>query len=95
MALAYWLTHEETRVEEVKKVMTKEEKGPLYIKAELVSPKAAINNHNLISFDVVLAPKYIATKEKSIIHLEYTVRMLGTEIPQACQRRWNALPHSL
>jgi len=33
MELASWLTHEETRVEEVKRVMTKEENEPLYIRA--------------------------------------------------------------
>jgi len=34
MALASWMTHEETRAEEVKKIMAKEEKEPLYIRAE-------------------------------------------------------------
>lgn len=50
MALASCLAHDqETRVEEVKKVMAKEESEPLYIIVELVSPKALISNHNLIS----------------------------------------------
>lgn len=61
-ALAYWLTHEDTRAEEVKNLMTKEEKEPLYIRSELVSPKVVIKNHNLISFNVSLAPKYIETQ---------------------------------
>ena len=59
MALASLLTHEEKRVEEVKIVMTKEEKEPLYIIVELVSPKATINNHNLISLDPELTPRYM------------------------------------
>jgi len=42
MALASWVTHEETRVEEVKKVMEREEKEPLYTSVELVSPKVVI-----------------------------------------------------
>lgn len=32
MELAYWLTHEVERDEEVKKVMEKKEKDPLYIR---------------------------------------------------------------
>jgi len=55
--LRSWLTHEETRVEDVKKVMTKEEKEPLYFRAELVIPKVVIINHNVISNDATLAPK--------------------------------------
>jgi len=60
MSLASWLNNEETWDEEVKNVKTKEEKEPLYIREELVSPKAIIKNHNLISNDAALAPKYIA-----------------------------------
>jgi len=84
MALTSWLTHEEERVEEMKKVMTIEEKEPLYIKVELVSPKVFINNHNLMAFDPSLAPRYIANQEKSIIHFEDTFRMSGIESLQAC-----------
>lgn len=79
MELASWLTHEEIRDEEVKKVMAKEEKEPLYIKEELVSPATIINNDNLISYDSDLAPKYITTQEKSILHFEGTFRLLGIE----------------
>jgi len=61
MELASWLTHEEARAKEVKKVMTKEEKEPLYIKVELVIPKVVIRNHNLIAFYPSLEPRYIAT----------------------------------
>jgi len=75
--------------------MVKEENEPLYIRVELVSPKVANSNHGLISNDVALAPKYIATQETTILHFEDTFRMLGTKSMQACQRRWHALPHSL
>jgi len=44
MELASWLTYKEIRVEEVKRVMTKDENDAFYIRAELVSPKAIINN---------------------------------------------------
>ena len=95
MALVSCMTHEETRVEEVKRVMTKEEKEPLYMRAEIVKLKNVISNHGLISNDAALAPKYIATQETTILHFEDTFRMLGTKSMQACQRRWHALPHSL
>lgn len=95
MDLASWMTHDETRVEEVKKVMEKEEKEQLYIKAELVSPNIVTSNHNLISNYATLAPKYIATQEKSILHFLDTFRLLGTESLQGFQRRWHGLLHSL
>lgn len=59
--------------------MEKEEKDPLYIRAELVSAKAIIDNHNLISSDLELAPRYMEMKEKFILHFEDTFRMLGIE----------------
>lgn len=52
MSLASWLTHKETRVKEVKMVITKEEIEPLYIKVKLVSHKVVMSNQNLISFDL-------------------------------------------
>ena len=61
MDLASWLAHEEIRVEEVKRIMEKEEMEPLYIKVELMSPKVVIRNHSLICNDIVLEPKYIKT----------------------------------
>jgi len=51
MNLDSWLNNEEIRAKQVKKVMTKEEKEPFYIRAELVSPKAIINDNKLISND--------------------------------------------
>ena len=75
--------------------MEKEEKETLYIRAELVSPATIINNHNLISYDSKLAPKYISAQEKHILHFENTFMMLGIESLQDIQRRWHDLPHSL
>lgn len=95
MELASWLTHEEARAEEVNRVMTKEEKELLYIRAELVSPKVIISNHNIISINPKLAPWYMETYEQAILHFEDTFRLLGIENLQACQRRWHGLPHSL
>lgn len=84
MELTSWLTHEEARVEEVKKVMTEEEKEPLYIRVELISLKAVINNHNLIASDPSLAHRYITTEEQGINNFDDTFRMLGIEGLQAC-----------
>lgn len=60
MALLSWMNHEEARVEEVKRVIEKEEKEPLYIRTQLVSPMDVIRNHGIISDDVVLTSKYLA-----------------------------------
>ena len=89
------MTHEEARVEEVKRVMEKDENKPLYISAELMSPMVVIRNHRIISNDVYLAPKYLANQEQAILHFEDTFWLLGIEFLQAFQRRWHALPHSL
>ena len=67
----------------------------MYIRAELVSAKVVIKNHNFISNYAALAPKYIATKEKSILHFKETFRIVGIESLQSCQRRWHALPYNL
>lgn len=84
MELASWLTHEGTRVEEVKRVMSKEESKPLYIRENLVSHKVVISNRILISNDPQLAPQYMETKEQAILHFEDTFRLLGIESLQAC-----------
>lgn len=68
MVLASWLTHKETRVKELNKVITKEASEPLYIRLELVIPKAIISNHNIISADPKLSPRYLETKEQVILH---------------------------
>lgn len=60
ISLASLMTHEERRYEEMKRVMEREEKEPLYIRVELVSISDIINNHGLISNDVILVPKYIS-----------------------------------
>jgi len=55
MALASWIRHEEARVEEVKRVLAKEEKEPLYTRGDQISSKVVINNHIIISNDAKLA----------------------------------------
>ena len=78
MDLASWMTHEETRVKEAKRVMKKEENEPFYIMADLVSPRDVIRNHGLISNDVSLAPKYLTTWEQAILQFEDAFMLLGT-----------------
>jgi len=60
-----------------------------------MSPMVVIRNHSIISNDLDVAPKYLSTQEQAISYFEDTLMLLGTESQQACQRRWNALPHSL
>jgi len=81
------MTHEEARVEEVKRVMENEENEPLYIRAKLMSPMVSISNYNFISNDVDLAPKYLSNQEQANLHFEDKFRLLGTKILQACHRR--------
>lgn len=61
MDLVSLLTHQVKRAKEVRKVITKEDTEPLYIRVELVILKSSLNNHDLISSDATLAPKYIST----------------------------------
>lgn len=95
MALESWMTHEEARAKEVKKVMKKQAKESLYIKAEKISPMVVISNHSIISNDAKPTPRYLATQEKAISHFEDTLSLLGTESQRTCQRRWISFPHSL
>ena len=55
-----------------------DDREPLYIIIELVSPNDIISNHNPISFDATLAPKYSVNQEQATLHFEDTFRMLRT-----------------
>ena len=53
MALASWMPHDKTRVEEVKMVMKNEEKEPLLIGAELGSQRMSVEiiaSYQMMSF---------------------------------------------
>jgi len=56
MALEYWMSHEESRATEMKRVLAREESKPLFIRAEKPNSMAVINTHNLIANDPKLAP---------------------------------------
>ena len=45
MALASWMFNEETRAQEMRRVMRRENREPLHIREELFSPRGVINNH--------------------------------------------------
>jgi len=56
------MSHEEARAEEVKIIVEKEEREPLYIIAEQINSMVVISNHNVISNDVQLAPRYLTSQ---------------------------------
>ena len=57
MELASWMVNEETRAQEVRRVMRRENIEPLHIREELFSPRGVINNHIKIEKDAKLAEK--------------------------------------
>jgi len=92
MAFASWMSHENSRAKEVKRVLEREEKEPLYIRAEQTNSMVVISTHNIIANDPQLAPRYLATQEQAVTHFEDTLILLWDENKQACQRRWGTLP---
>lgn len=95
MALSSCMGDEKTRAEEVKRIVEKEEREPLYIKTEQINSMVVISNHNIISNDAQIVLRYLDTQEHAILHFENTLRLLGSESQKACQRRWSNLPHYL
>lgn len=55
MTLANWVTNEEIRAEEVKRVMKMEEREPLQIREEIISPRGIIRNNQMIFDDANVA----------------------------------------
>lgn len=76
-------------------MLEREENDLLYIIEEQINSMAVISTHNIICNDPQLALRYLATQEQEITHFENTLRFLGNEGQQTCQRRWNALPYNL
>jgi len=95
MALASWMGHEKAMAKEVKRVLEREETKPLYIREEHRNSMVFISTHNLITNDPQLAPRYVATQEKSVTHFEETLRLLGDESQKAHQRIWSTLTYSV
>lgn len=68
MALTSWMTHEKARAKEVRKVLEKEEKEPLYIMEKQIISMIVINTHSIIFNDANLAPKYLSSEAQEISH---------------------------
>lgn len=82
MAFDLWITHEEAKAEEVKRVMDREVNEPLWIIEELRGPCLVTSNNRLIPRDPRLAPSYIEKHEYAILHFKDNFRLLGSEILQ-------------
>jgi len=93
MALASWINYEESRAAEMKRILSREQNEPLFIRAEQSNPMAIINNHNLITNDPQLVARYLASQEQKISHFEDMFRLLEDNSIHAYLRRWNTLPH--
>lgn len=89
------MSHEEVRAKEVKRVLEREKKEPLCIIPEQINSIVVISTHKIITSDPQLEPRYLATQEKVVAHFQDTLRFLGDESQQACQRRWGTIPYSL
>lgn len=55
IALESWMVNDETREQEMRRVMTRETREPLHIGAKLFNPRGVINNHITIEEDPKLA----------------------------------------
>jgi len=95
MAMASWMNHEELRVVEIRRLMTKEQNEELMIKAEPSNPMALISTHNLLTNNPQIAPRYISYQAQAIANFEDMERLLGDDCVHACMRIWNTLPHIL
>jgi len=93
MALVSWMSHDEARAKEMKLIVEKVEKEPLYIRAEQINSMVVITNHKIISNGAQFVLRYLASQEEATSHFEDALILLGTEIQQGCQRIWNNLPH--
>ena len=95
MALASWMVNEETRSQDMERVIRRENREPLHIMVELFSPRGVINNHIKIERDPELAKRYLHTQAQAIAHFDDVSRLLEDEYIMASHRRWNNLPHNL
>jgi len=95
MALASWMNHEESRATEMRRILAREQNGPIFIRAEKSNPMALINNHNLIANNPQLTPRYLAAQEQEISNFEDMLRLLGDDSIHACSKRCNTPPHNL
>jgi len=95
MAMASWLSHEEKRVVEIQKIMTRELSEPLMIREEPEDPSTLIYAHQHLADDPHIKLDYVERKAQAIAHFEDMERLFGDNYLHACTRRWNTLSHSM
>ena len=70
MFMASWLSHEEKRVVEIQKIMTKELSEPLMIRVELENPLPLIYSHQHPADNPQVLPDYVDRQAQVIAHFE-------------------------
>jgi len=95
MAMVLWMSHEEKRVVEIQKMITKELSEPLMIRAEPTDPLALIYAHQHLATNPQVLLDYVDKQAQAIAHFEDMERLFGNDCLHACMRRWNTLSHSL
>lgn len=79
LALASWLTHEEAKNYEIKRVMYREVNEPLWIIIELRGTHLVTSNHNIIFKDPGLVETYMEKQKHEILHFVDTFKLLAIE----------------
>ena len=95
MAMASWMSHEEKRVVEIQKMMTKELSELLMIRGEPTGPLALIYAHQRLAANPQVVPDYVDKQAQAIAHFVDMERLFRDDCTHAYMRRWNKLPHSL
>ena len=70
MALASWMTNEDTRSKEIWRVMGRRNREPLYIIPEFFNRSGVILNHREIEKDPALVDSYLQTQNQVIGHFD-------------------------
>jgi len=92
MAMASWMSHEDKRAVEIRKLMEKEQDEPLMIRANSKDPIALISTHRQLAADRQSAPKHINDQAQAIAHFKDIERLVREDCIHACMRRWDTLP---
>lgn len=79
MAMTSWMSHEEKRVEKIRKMMEKELNEPMMVKAELVDHIALIYSHQHLAANPQVVPDYVDKQDQTIAHFEDIERLFGDD----------------
>jgi hypothetical protein len=80
------------RVEEFKKHKEEELQTPLWIRAEVAKPRDVITNHHNLSLDKDVTPGCTSKQREAMAHIDDSLRLLGEEAIEVCNRMWHSLP---